>query len=239
MTFHNNYIANPAFPQTGDVDVSTDGGSTWTNVWHHGGDAVPGPDLETAQLPDAANQSNVKLRFHFTSVFGFWWMIDDVTVHSGACDAVPGGLVEGNVSDLSTGNAINGATVQSNDVPTDSTKTFAVPDDPNNPGGFYFLFSSVTGSHPFTASASLHSPDTETVNVAGDNTVRQDFKLGSTPRDHTELGVEHAGARLHGDQDADVPQRRHRGGAREAERAGRRVPDPGHSGGAAVEHQAS
>ena len=179
VTFHNNYIANPAFPQTVDVDVSTNGGNTWTNVWHHGGDAVPGPDLETVQLPQAANQSNVKLRFHFTSVFGFWWMIDDVTVHSGACDPVPGGLVEGNVSDLSTGNAINGATVQSNDVPTDSTKTFAVPDDPNNPGGFYFLFSSVTGSHPFTASASLHSPDTETVNVAGDNTVRQDFKLGS------------------------------------------------------------
>ena len=134
------------------------------------------------------------------------------------------------MSDLGTGNAINGATVQSVDVPTDSAKTAAVPDDPNNPGGFYFLFSSVTGSHPFTASASQHSPDTETVNVAGDNTVRQDFELGSPICDHADHALEHAGARLHGDQDADVPQRRHRSGARDAERAGRRVPGPGAQG---------
>jgi hypothetical protein len=95
------------------------------------------------------------------------------------CVVVPGGLVEGNVSDLTTGNTINRATVQSNDMPTEKTTTFATPNDPNNPGGFYYLFSSLTGSHPFTASASQHSDDTETVNVAADSTVRQDFKLGS------------------------------------------------------------
>jgi len=95
------------------------------------------------------------------------------------CVKVPGGLVEGNVSDLTTGNALNGALVQSGDAPADKTRTFATPNDPNNPGGFYYLFSSLTGSHPFTASASLHSNDTETVNVAADGTVRQDFKLGA------------------------------------------------------------
>jgi hypothetical protein len=95
------------------------------------------------------------------------------------CVVIPGGLVEGNVSDLTTGNAINGATVQSDDMPAEKTKTFATPDDPNNPGGFYYLFSSLTGPHPFTASASQHSDDTETVNVAADGTVRQDFKLGA------------------------------------------------------------
>jgi N-acetylneuraminic acid mutarotase len=181
VTFHNNFVAFQPFPQTGDVDVSTDGGTTWTNVWHRDDvNSAPGPDLETVQLPQAANQNNVELRFHFTSSFGFVWQIDDVTVHnSSGCVTIPGGLVEGNVSDLTTGNAINGAKVQSNDVPTENTKTFAVPDDPNNPGGFYYLFSTATGSHQFTASASLHSPDTESVNVIGDNTVRQDFKLGS------------------------------------------------------------
>jgi N-acetylneuraminic acid mutarotase len=54
-----------------------------------------------------------------------------------------------------------------------------VPDDPNNPGGFYILFSTLTGSHPFTASASQHASNTETANVAANGTVRQDFKLGS------------------------------------------------------------
>jgi Carboxypeptidase regulatory-like domain/Kelch motif len=180
LTFHNDYFAGDPFPQTGDVDVSTDGGSTWTNVWHHGTDAVPGPDLETVQLPQAAGQSNVKVRFHFTSQFGFWWQIDDVTVHnSSGCITIPGGLVEGNVSDLTTGNPINGAKVQSDDAPGDSAKTGPVPDDPNNPGGFYVLFSTLTGSHNFTASASLHSSVTKTVDVQGDSVVRQDFQLGS------------------------------------------------------------
>lgn len=95
------------------------------------------------------------------------------------CAVVPGGLVEGNVYDLNNGNPINRATVQSNDAPADKTTTFATPDDPNNPDGFYYLFSSLTGSHAFTASASLHANDTETVNVLGNSTVRQDFKLGT------------------------------------------------------------
>ena len=95
------------------------------------------------------------------------------------CLVVPGGLVSGNVFDLNTGDAINGATVTSNDKPTENAKTFATPDDPNNPDGFYWLFSSLTGSHAFTASASKHSNDTETVNVAADTVVRQDYKLGA------------------------------------------------------------
>src|SRR6266487_2972986 len=131
LTFHNNYIASPFFPQTGDVDVSIDGGSTWTNVWHHEGASVPGPDLESVQLPQAANQSNVKLRYHFTATFGFWWKVDDVTVfNSSGCVKIPGGLVEGNVSDLTTGAPLNGAKVTSNDKPDENTKTFPVPDDP-------------------------------------------------------------------------------------------------------------
>jgi len=181
LTFHNNFVAFQPFPQTGDVDVSTDGGSTWTNVWHRDDvNSAPGPDLETVQLPQAANQSNVQLRFHFTSTFGFVWMVDDVNVfNSSGCVTIPGGLVEGNVSDLTTGAPLNGAKVTSNDKPDENTKTFPVPDDPGNPGGFYYLFSSLTGSHPFTASKSLYSSSTATVNVVGDNTVRQDFQLGA------------------------------------------------------------
>ena len=105
------------------MDVSTDGGNTWTNVWHHGMDGVPGPNLQTVQLPQAANQSNVTLRFHFTSTFGFWWMVDDVTaLKSSGCVTIAGGLVEGNVSDLTTGAGLNGAKVQSDDKPAENTE---------------------------------------------------------------------------------------------------------------------
>src|SRR5262249_16256723 len=106
--------------------------------------------------------------------------LDDASGHNSTrCLTIPGGLVEGNVSYLTTGSAINGAKVVSNDAPADNATTAAVPEDPNNPGGFYYLFSTLTGSHPFTASASNHSPDTETANVAANGTVRRNFALGS------------------------------------------------------------
>ena len=177
LTFQTDYNGFPG--QTADVDLSTDGGQTWTTVWEHTSDSVPGPALETVPIPTAGGHSNAEIRFHFISTWGWWWQVDDVKVVSQSCDPIAGGLVEGNVSSLSTGDPINGATVQSNDNPTDKATTYAVPDDPNNPGGYYWLFSSLAGSHPFTASATNYSPDTEAVNVAGDSAVRQDFALGS------------------------------------------------------------
>src|SRR5262249_51238971 len=108
LRFNNNYIANPFFPQTGDVDVSVDGGTTWSNVWHHGGDAVPGPSLQEVSVPQLGGQGNVKIRFHFTSTFGFWWMVDNVSIGGApTCDPIPGGLVVGTVSDFNTGSGVN------------------------------------------------------------------------------------------------------------------------------------
>ena len=116
-------------------------------------DGVPGPGLETVQLPPAANQSNVKVRFHFTSTFGFWWMVDDVTVlEELELRDDPGRPRRGQRLRPHTGAGINGAKVTSDDQPADNNKTFATPDDPNNPDGYYWVFSSLTGSHPFTAS---------------------------------------------------------------------------------------
>src|SRR5262249_39765672 len=143
LRFHNDY--NGFSGQTADVDVSTDGGTTWSNIWHHGNDSVRGPDLEEGAFPQAGGPNAVQLRFPFTSTVGWWWQVDDVTVLGRSCDPVPGGLVEGNVSDLNTGTAINGATVTSVDKPTESAKTFATPDDSNNPDGFYWLFTSLAG----------------------------------------------------------------------------------------------
>lgn len=177
LRFQSDYNGFPG--QIGDVDVSTDGGTTWSNVWEHTSDSKRGPDLEEVPIQAAGGQSNVKVRFHFVSTFGWWWQVDSVKVLNRGCTPVPGGLVEGNVSDLGSGDPLNGAKVTSNDKPDENATTFAVPDDPNNPGGYYWLFSSLTGSHPFTASASQHASDTEPVNVAGDGAVRQDFALGS------------------------------------------------------------
>jgi N-acetylneuraminic acid mutarotase len=175
LRFHNDYFGFPN--QTADVDISTDGGTTWSNAWHHGDDSVRGPDLEEVAIPQAGGQSAVQVRFHFTSSFGWWWEVDDVSVLNRACAPTPGGLVVGNVTDANTGNGINGATVTSTDHPADTATTVATPDDSNLLDGYYWLFSSLTGSHPFSASKAPYQSASKTVTVAADGSTRANFNL--------------------------------------------------------------
>lgn len=72
------------FNEIGDVDVSTDGGTNWTNTLSLTGldDGYPTPNTKTVDLTSiAAFQPNVKLRFHYYNANNdFWWAIDNVTV---------------------------------------------------------------------------------------------------------------------------------------------------------------
>jgi N-acetylneuraminic acid mutarotase len=174
LRFHTDY--NGFFGQSGDVDVSTDGGLTWSNVWHHTTDSVRGPDLETVAIPQAGGKSAVQVRYHFISSFGWWWEVDDVSVQNRSCDPIPGGLVVGNVTDANTGSGVNGATVTSNDHSADKAVTAHRPDT-NVGDGYYWLFSSLTGSHPFTATKSPYQADSHTVNVAANATTGANFSL--------------------------------------------------------------
>src|SRR5258708_418668 len=175
LKFHNDYFGFPN--QTGDVDLSIDGGATWSNIWHHGSDSRRGPDLEQVPIPQASGHSAVQLRFHFISAFGWWWEVDDVTVQSRSCDPIPGGLVVGNVTDFNTGAGLNGATVTSTDKPAEKAVTRATPEDPNNPDGYYWIFSSLTGSHPFSATKAPYQAATQTVNVGVNNATQANFAL--------------------------------------------------------------
>ncbi len=93
------------------------------------------------------------------------------------CVPVPGGLVLGNVHDLNTGAGIDGATVTSDDNPEETTTSFATPDDPGLDDGFYWMFSSLTGSHPFTASAGNYAAQTAQADVLADAANELNFSL--------------------------------------------------------------
>jgi N-acetylneuraminic acid mutarotase len=160
-----------------DVDVSIDGGTTWQNVFHMNLVSRRGPRETTVDIPQAANQSNVKVRWRYRSTFGFWWEVDNPYVGVRTCAPVPGGLVVGNVYDANTNAGLNGAKVTSGDKPAENTTTGATPDDASNPDGYYQMFSSLTGPHPFTASKSQYQSDTKSVNVAANNATRADFTL--------------------------------------------------------------
>lgn len=164
---------------TADVNVSIDGGETWETVLSQSTD-VRGPREDVVELPTAAGQSEVQIRFHYYEAdYDWWWQVDDVFIGSRTCDPIEGGLVVGNVTSTQSEEGINGAKVASTDNPEIKATTQPTPDDENLADGFYSLFSPETGNMEFEASSSGYGTVAETVAVTADDTVKQDFALGS------------------------------------------------------------
>ena len=158
------------------VDVSADGGASWTNVWQAPGD-LPGPNTQIADLSFAAGQANVQARFHYQGFWAWWWQVDDVEIGTYACTPLPGGLVVGTVSDANTGAGLNGATVRV--LPDGSPAiAFATPDDPAQGDGFYVLFSE-SGAQSLEASFPAHDPLAKAITVIPNSTSRLDFALAA------------------------------------------------------------
>jgi hypothetical protein len=67
--------------------------------------------------------------------------------------------------------------VASVDQPNDSTTTVATPQDAKLGDGFYWLFSSLAGKHPFTAALNGYSPLTKRVKVRENAKTKAVFKL--------------------------------------------------------------
>ncbi|MEV4417834.1 S8 family serine peptidase [Catellatospora sp. NPDC049609] len=163
-----------------DVDLSLDGGTTWTNLLRQAGD-VRGPRTTEIPIPQAAGQSQVQVRFHYYDAsFEWWWQVDNVLIGSAVtCEPFDGGLVFGHVRDKNDGSYVNGATVTSDDRPADSATTAATPDDPGLADGFYWMFSTLTGSHPFTAKAAGYVSLSKQVDVQADWSTAASFQLAA------------------------------------------------------------
>ena len=164
-----------------DVDISTDGGATWTNVFRLDGVNEPGPVRHTVDITSlAAGQPDVRARFHFYfSLASGYWQADDVFLGDATCLAGPGGLVVGNVLDANTSLGLNGATVAHLPQPAgDSTTSFATPEDPAEPDGLYILYAAA-GTQSFMASLDPYTPETAGASVVSQNAVRLDFHLAA------------------------------------------------------------
>ena len=166
----NDLIVDPFNASTADVDVSTDGGASWTNVWRAQSE-VPGPGLQIADISFAAGEANVVARFHYQGAFSRWWQVDDVKVGTFACNLLSGGLVVGTVRDANTGAGLPGATIEN---VSDGGSTISV-DVPGNPG-FYSLFAD-GGPKSFEASLPAYASLTRSVTVVANATTRLDFAL--------------------------------------------------------------
>ena len=163
------------------VDVTKDGVS-WTTVYG----PVSGPiDLtwnpHRVPLDSSYATSAFQVRFHLTSdgaVQLRGWQLRGVAVLFGGCTPVPGGMLEGVVTDALTSSPLVGATVTSVQRPSDQATTVATPADPNLPDGFYQLFSSMTGSVAFDVAHSAgYATMRGIVPVVADKVVAQSFQL--------------------------------------------------------------
>jgi len=159
------------------VEISTDGGATWTNLGE--GDTEQVWYIRSFDLTPYAG-ANALFRFRFDSVDSiangyFGWMIDNIGI--GEPDCLPpaaGGLVVGNVYDANTLDGMNNALVDTDEG--EMTYSAPTPADPNVDDGFYTLFGT-PGNHGMTASFPGYAPGAATVNILDGDAVEQDFFL--------------------------------------------------------------
>ncbi|WP_213453760.1 S8 family serine peptidase [Rhizomonospora bruguierae] len=162
-----------------DVDLTTDGGATWTTVWHYTTQSRRGPVVEEVPLAAAAGAPAARVRFRYQGNFAWWWQVDNVQVLEKVCTPRPGGLVVGLTTDKNTGAALNGVAVTSPDAPGEAAVSAGTPDDDALADGFYWLFSTLSGGHPFTATKAPYQATSKTVKVAANGATRADFTLGA------------------------------------------------------------
>lgn len=162
------------------VEVSNNGGTSWTTVYGPIDGTVDSVWTEHSVLLNASYAvSNFQVRFHFTSDVSVTfpgWYVDDITISSGSCDPQVGGLVVGNVYDLNTGDPVNGAWVTN--TAGETAYGMPTPLDPAVDDAFYTIFS-FGGTQQHVATYDLYGEDVQDVNVVNGSTVRQDFNLPS------------------------------------------------------------
>ncbi|MDX6355029.1 MAG: hypothetical protein QOF98_1932, partial [Streptomyces sp.] len=178
LAFNTMYTLNPA-RQTIAVDVTDDDGANWTSVWvpsvNDGYSAGPA-DIEIP-LTDYAGKSAVQVRFRYTSLWSWFWGIDNVFIGQRDYLPTPGGMVVGTVTDANTGKGAVDATVTDQGDPAVHATAVATPEDPNLGDGFYSLFAPGAGKHSFTAVKSNYTALSAKVNVAADRATSASYKL--------------------------------------------------------------
>ncbi len=129
-----------------DLDITTDGGKNWTTILHWDNDTcgargnLPGCTVQgdIGQWLPATGTFQLRWRYYDHDQYAYdqYAQIDDV--HIGACQAVSGGLVFGQVTDANSDEGITWAEVT--DDLGDKVDTTANPADSAFPAGGYLMF---------------------------------------------------------------------------------------------------
>ncbi|MFC1407277.1 MULTISPECIES: carboxypeptidase regulatory-like domain-containing protein [Streptacidiphilus] len=159
----------------GAVQLSTDGGATWTTVWNSPS-ATSIRTVVSVPLPQAAGQSQVQIRFAYSATTGGYWEVDNVQLGGATCDPQQGGLLVGKVTDANTGAALAGVAVTD---AADSTvsATSTVVDDTALGGAFYWAFVPGVSSHTVDAALAHYASAASTVAIVQSTVTEADFAM--------------------------------------------------------------
>lgn len=160
--------------QNGDVDVTADGGRTWTTLWHQ--DQLWTSGRVEIPLTAYAGKAAVQFRFHFTGP-GMLWAVDDVQLDERVLTPVPGGILTGTVSDANTGRGLIGASVATRPAAGSAALSTATAGDPKIGDGLYRLFVPGGGRRTVTAAKPAYRTESLTARVPNDRTTPGAFVL--------------------------------------------------------------
>ncbi|MER6538884.1 kelch repeat-containing protein [Streptomyces sp900105755] len=161
--------------QTGTVDITTDGGATWSNLRTYTAVSQPGHiDIPIAAY---AGAKAVQVRLRFVAANDDYWEVDNLFVGDRPIAPASGGLVAGVVTDANTGAGIVNAAVRNADGAGQSALSVATPNDPRLGDGFYWLFSDTAARRSFTVTKSRFVTGTKAARVLPDGVTESDRSL--------------------------------------------------------------
>ncbi|MEZ0110997.1 N-acetylneuraminic acid mutarotase [Catenulispora sp. EB89] len=163
----------PAAGTVAEVDGSGDGGKTWHQIWTANGSVVQG--AVDVPLTGLAGHAGVRVRFHYSGAGQSLWQIDNVYV--GTCRTVPGGIVEGTVTDGNTHQPLNGAVTTDAASAATSGTSHQTPEGTGTADGFYWLFSQGAGRHSYTTAANRYATAATTGRTVADSVVEHDVTV--------------------------------------------------------------
>jgi GEVED domain/Ig-like domain CHU_C associated len=84
LTYRHYFSYYPVPGDNGYVQISTNGGANWIDIFHYQSDKGEAGSFETVTIPLSAaylNQSNLKIRYYYSSQGGNGWAIDDIRLY--------------------------------------------------------------------------------------------------------------------------------------------------------------
>ncbi len=170
-----------------DLDISNDGGGSWTNISNWTSDhgmlkALPGETVYVDLAPYVTAPFILRWRYYTTepvtanTPYDWYAQIDDVSIGSTCTPTASGGLVTGSVRDANSGALVLNATVS--DAALNSAVMIDASADPATPSMIYVI-GQAAGTSTLTANAPSYGAGQASPTVVAGSTVGQDILLSS------------------------------------------------------------